>query len=117
MIAILGPPPIQFLKRSSETQRYWNDGGNLALRYAQPGRCRLILMDLGQWKALARVPQNSLENSENYLGGKEKEAFIRFIQKMLQWDPEKRQSARELLADPWLNTESQLDERKSCFPL
>jgi serine/threonine-protein kinase SRPK3 len=60
-------------------------------------------MDLGKWKGLADVPQNSLEESEKYLEGKKKEVFMQFIRKMLQWDPEKRQSARELLTDSWVN--------------
>ena len=34
--------------------------------------------------------------------GKEKLGFIRFVKRMLKWDPEERNTARELLEDPWL---------------
>lgn len=40
------------------------------------------------------------------LGGKDKEEFLNFVQKMLQWLPEKRKSAKELLEDPWLRPDS-----------
>jgi serine/threonine protein kinase len=60
-------------------------------------------MNVGKWKGLADVPQSSLEDVEVYLEGEVKEVFMQFVRKMLQWDPQKRQSARELLTDPWLN--------------
>ncbi|EME78805.1 serine/threonine kinase [Pseudocercospora fijiensis CIRAD86] len=34
---------------------------------------------------------------------KDKELFVQFIRSMLQWKPEDRKTARELLEDPWLN--------------
>jgi serine/threonine protein kinase len=43
-----------------------------------------------------------LEDSEEYLEGENKKMFMQFVRKMLRWDPEERQSARELLTDPWL---------------
>lgn len=44
----------------------------------------------------------SLEDEEENLEGEEKEVFLAFLRKMLQWRPEDRQSAKELLKDPWL---------------
>ena len=35
-----------------------------------------------------------------------KEAFLRFVRKMVQWRPEDRQTAKELLEDDWLNGRS-----------
>jgi serine/threonine protein kinase len=35
---------------------------------------------------------------------KDRELFLRFMRKMLQWEPEKRSSARELLQDEWLHS-------------
>ena len=58
----------------------------------------------GTWKGLADVPENSLEDSEEYLADENKERFLRFMRKMLTWDPEERQSAKELLMDEWLNS-------------
>jgi serine/threonine-protein kinase SRPK3 len=34
--------------------------------------------------------------------GKEKELLIGFARRMLDWLPEKRATAKELLSDPWL---------------
>ena len=44
----------------------------------------------------------SLEDEEEYLEGDEKTLFLRFLRKMLQWAPEDRESAKELMEDPWL---------------
>ncbi|KAJ5608991.1 kinase domain protein [Penicillium herquei] len=45
----------------------------------------------------------SLEQSEEFLDGKNKEMFIHFMRGMLQWRPEDRKTAKELLQDQWLN--------------
>lgn len=60
---------------------------------------------LGQWKASEVIPLISLEDSEEYLEGTNKQMFMHFVRKMLRWDPNERQSARELLTDPWLNNQ------------
>ncbi|GIK00082.1 hypothetical protein Aspvir_004097 [Aspergillus viridinutans] len=84
MIAMLGPPPSDFLRKSPHSLKYWDPSG--------------------QWTAAVEVPHNSLEDSEEYLEGENKKMFMQFVRKMLRWDPEERQSARELLMDPWLTT-------------
>lgn len=49
-----------------------------------------------------RVP---LENRETTLEGTvEREAFLRFMRKMLQWEPGKRSSAKELAEDEWIHS-------------
>ena len=48
------------------------------------------------------IPTTSLEEEEENLEGDEKVAFLRFLRKMLRWLPEERESARELMKDPWL---------------
>lgn len=50
-----------------------------------------------------RLSDITLEDSGEYLEGQNKVMFLRFMRKMLQWDPDKRQDAHELLEDPWLN--------------
>ncbi|KAL3475675.1 kinase-like domain-containing protein [Aspergillus californicus] len=87
MEAMLGPPPLNFLRKSPHSQKYWDSLG------------------IGQWKSAVEVPHCSLEESEEYLEGENKKMFMKFIRKMLRWDPEERQSARELLSDPWLNAQ------------
>ncbi|PKY09072.1 kinase-like protein [Aspergillus campestris IBT 28561] len=84
MVAMLGPPPVGFLSQSPHSWNYWNSSG--------------------EWIGSAGVPDMSLEDSEEYLAGENKETFLRFMRKMLRWDPEERQSARELLTDPWLTS-------------
>lgn len=46
-----------------------------------------------------------LEQRETSLEGEDKEKFLRLVQKMLQWEPEKRSSAKKLEKDEWLQTE------------
>ena len=48
----------------------------------------------------------NMEVSVRSLEGKDKEEFLTFVQKMLQWLPEERRTARELLEDPWLCPDS-----------
>ena len=43
-----------------------------------------------------------LEDTVRSLGGENKRLFLNFARKMLQWLPEDRKSAKELLEDPWL---------------
>jgi len=48
----------------------------------------------------------NLGDSVSTLEGKDKDEFLNFVRKMLQWLPEKRKSAKELLEDPWLCPDS-----------
>lgn len=50
--------------------------------------------------------RTSLEESEENLEGSIKEAFLRFVRKMVQWRPEDRQTADRLLEDNWLSRRS-----------
>jgi len=47
----------------------------------------------------------SLEEEEQALEGEEKIKFLVFLRRMLQWRPEDRLTARELIGDPWLKIE------------
>lgn len=50
------------------------------------------------------IPQDmSLEKSEFRLQGKNKEVFMEMMRGMLQWRPEDRKTAKQMLDDPWLN--------------
>ena len=49
------------------------------------------------------TPLEVRENSS--LKGEEREKFLRLARKMLQWEPERRSSAKELEEDEWLDTE------------
>ena len=83
MIALMGPPPPDLLKKGKRTAEFFEDG---------------------QWRGGIPVPdRTSLEESEENLEGSDKEAFLRFMRKMIQWRPEDRQTARQLLEDDWLS--------------
>lgn len=42
--------------------------------------------------------------AEGRLQGKDKEMFLEMMKGMLQWRPEDRKTAKQLLEDPWLYT-------------
>ncbi|GFN12640.1 putative protein kinase [Aspergillus tubingensis] len=84
MVAMLGPPQVEFLRKSPRSLEYWDSSG--------------------QWKASELIPSISLDDSEEYPEGENKQMFMNFMRKMLRWDPKERQSARELLTDPWLTS-------------
>lgn len=49
------------------------------------------------------IPANvNLADSVTALEGEDKRLFLKFVSKMLQWLPEDRSTAKELLEDPWL---------------
>ncbi|OJD24771.1 CMGC/SRPK protein kinase [Blastomyces percursus] len=80
MVTLLGPPPVGYLKRSTQSWEYWDESGMLLLR----GRREEGLLFL------------------EYLEGENKKPFLQFMRKMLTWTPEARYSARALLMDEWL---------------
>ncbi|OTA94876.1 hypothetical protein M434DRAFT_394248 [Hypoxylon sp. CO27-5] len=84
VIGLLGPPPVDLVKRGARSSEFFTSDG--------------------QWKAAVEVPRDaSLEKSVHYLEGKEKQAFVEFVRGMLQWRPEDRKTAKQLLDDPWLH--------------
>lgn len=60
--------------------------------------------ELGNWKGAVDIPPVTLEKLEENLEAEQQQIFLRFLRKMLKWQPEKRESARELLDDPWLRS-------------
>ncbi|KAI0818845.1 kinase-like domain-containing protein [Irpex lacteus] len=84
MVALLGPPPLDLLCRSN-TKIPWQ-----------------YFTEEGKWKGVIDIPKDSLETSEENLSGGDKTTFLKFVRRMLQWRPEDRSSARELLEDTWL---------------
>lgn len=56
---------------------------------------------LGKLKESHQLSPTSLEKEEIKLEGDEKREFLRFIGRMLEWDPNERPSAKELAEDPW----------------
>lgn len=66
----------------------------------------LIFTSTGKLKEGQKLANTSLEEEEKVLEGEEKTEFLRFIKRMLQWDPADRPSATELVNDPFLHIES-----------
>jgi serine/threonine-protein kinase SRPK3 len=61
----------------------------------------------GNFSAGISIPRyRTLEDRETTLkdgeGKEDRECFLRLMRKMLQWEPEKRSSARELGEDEWI---------------
>ncbi len=82
MVAVLGLPPLDYLQRSETSWDYFDSTGS--------------------WKGAVEVPRISLEDSEEQLSGENKALFLDFMRKMLQWVPERRQTAKQLLDHLWL---------------
>ncbi|KAJ5399741.1 hypothetical protein N7465_010230 [Penicillium sp. CMV-2018d] len=84
VMGILGPPPLDMLQRGKRSHEFFTSDG--------------------RWKQDIEIPTGvSLELSEKFLEGRNKEMFIAFMRGMLQWRPEDRKTAKDLLQDPWLN--------------
>mgnify|MGYP001574531387 CR=1 FL=1 len=58
---------------------------------------------LGNFTGDVKVEETSLEEEEENLHGEEKKVFLGFLRGMVQWVPEERKTARELMDDPWLD--------------
>jgi serine/threonine protein kinase len=97
MHTILGPPPLNFLERSPNARRFWNEKGEWIGKTWDPPLT---------W---------SWDDRESSFDGQEKRAFIRFLKAMLRWRPEDRRTAEELLADPWLNASFECHTEKACY--
>ncbi|KAL4914955.1 kinase-like domain-containing protein [Aspergillus aurantiobrunneus] len=84
VMGVLGPPPLDMLQRGKRSNEFFTNDG--------------------KWKQDIGIPTGvSLELSEEFLGGRNKEMFLAFMRGMLQWRPEDRKTAKDLLQDPWLN--------------
>ncbi|GLB19749.1 hypothetical protein AtubIFM61612_009665 [Aspergillus tubingensis] len=84
MVAILGLPPKDMMQNSEYATTFFDAQGN--------------------WKGAVDIPAISLEKLEGNLQGESQQLFLRFLRKTLRWNPDERQSARELLEDPWLRS-------------
>jgi len=89
MIALMGKPPPSFLLRSPPNvrQSWINDAGEWSCEHPN-----------------IKVPHLTLEEEEKVLqdAGGDNVPFLRFMSRILVWEPERRATASELLADPWL---------------
>lgn len=71
-----------------------------------------LTRNTGQLRKGQKFTKTSLEEEEKHSDGEEKTEFLRFIWRMLQWDPASRPSARELVNDPFLHLESDAGQKE-----
>ncbi|KAE8133555.1 kinase domain protein [Aspergillus pseudotamarii] len=84
MVALIGPPPTEFVRRSETTEQCFDSSGGWIAHHEAP------------------IPTLSLDTLEKRLSGEEKELFLAFITSMLRWMPEERKTAKQLLEHPFL---------------
>lgn len=100
VVGVLGPPPLPLLERGRRSHEFFTEDGMSSPQYVSSG---LQGYPIGQWRNEIEIPKNiALGNSEGFLSGQNKEMFLEFLRGMLQWQPEDRKTAKELLRDPWL---------------
>lgn len=101
MIAILGPPPLDMIRKSERSGRFWDDDGKQTYPYCVYPMLGTYV-SIGNWIAEVPIPDISLETAECRLEGEEKKLFLTFMRKMLQWRPEDRGNCNEVFFDEWL---------------
>ncbi|KAJ5554918.1 kinase-like protein [Penicillium sp. DV-2018c] len=84
IIKLLGPPPPNLLARGKLSHKFFSDEDDFCAKVLSEGR----------------IP---LERRETTLQGQDRANFLRLMQKMLQWEPANRSSARELQEDEWIS--------------
>ncbi|PWY70873.1 U4/U6 small nuclear ribonucleo protein PRP4 [Aspergillus sclerotioniger CBS 115572] len=82
LVSLLGPPPSSFLKNTPMSRIFWDESG--------------------AWNNLVPIPDQNLDNLAADIRGEDVEGFLRWLRLALQWNPEDRLTALELLMDPWL---------------
>ncbi|PMB69066.1 SRSF protein kinase 2 [Beauveria bassiana] len=82
IISLLGPPPPDFLARGQLSHKFFTEGRSSALE--------------------TKLNPVTLEQRETTLSGEDKADFLRFMRRMLQWEPEERSSAKNLAQDDWI---------------
>jgi serine/threonine protein kinase len=98
MVGLIGLPPSEFVKRGENTDQCFDQDGMSFFAFYK------VYKIVSNFHETAG-PTESLEDVETRLIGEEKKDFLLFIRSMLNWLPEERKTAKELLQDPWLNDE------------
>lgn len=105
MIRLLGPPPSSLLAQGKSSHKFFSERGKsralfMLFRASVSTNYHRFAGDFDAGIPVGdRIP---LEQRETNLEGEDKARFLRLMQKMLQWEPSKRSSARELLEDEWI---------------
>ncbi|KAH9212271.1 kinase-like domain-containing protein [Leptodontidium sp. 2 PMI_412] len=115
MMALLGPPPKALLKRERSfrkltfTPEILNPEGK-SCRNAFQYFGGPFFDDNGEFIRKDLIPQDlRIVETVTLFQGEEKLQFLEFVSKMLQWQPEKRSTAKDLLEDPFLQLDDEDD--------
>jgi serine/threonine protein kinase len=103
---LLGPPPQGLLNLGKSSHKFFTDTGN-PIWLPWTTSLSSVITDThrsaGDFRSDIPVPERvSLEERETSLEGEGKEKFFALMRKMLQWEPSKRASAKELADDEWI---------------
>ena len=102
IIGLLDPPPEELLARGTKSGLHFNANGMSHVR--TPPILLNNAESSGEFMAPSINPRRGLSDTVTTIGGEEKEEFLRFASRMLQWLPERRATAQELLDDPWMRS-------------
>ena len=70
----------------------------------------MVLCTLGELIRKELIPRDlRIAETVTLFQGEEKQQFLDFVSKMLQWQPEMRSTAKELLEDPFLQLSDEDD--------
>jgi serine/threonine protein kinase len=112
MIALLGPPPKELIDREIRWSGVkWSHAvSNSEGRLSQTAREFFggpFFYPDGEFMYKDLIPTDvRLEDTILSLEGEDKLLFLDFVRRMLQWLPEDRAAAKELIDDPWLEYKS-----------
>lgn len=121
MIALLGPPPKEFVTDSGRQAKsarehfggpYFDSQGGLGCElviFALQKLWTYHLYELGKFLHESIVPQRKLEDALPSLEEEDRKLFIPFLKRMLAWAPEDRSSPLELLKDPFIDMKKLLE--------
>ncbi|KAF1817290.1 kinase-like protein [Eremomyces bilateralis CBS 781.70] len=118
MIALLGPAPESLIQRARSLRRWrWheeiqNPEGKLCKNVAEFFGGPFYSSDAGEFLHDSLIPSQRVWVDEvpKCILDEDKTRFLRFIRRMLCWDPDARPTAKELVHDPWLDVKVRPDD-------
>ncbi|PIG79102.1 protein kinase domain protein [Aspergillus arachidicola] len=107
MIALLGPPPPEIIRRYQYMREYsWPEPvrreDNKVCETAEEYFCGPFFDNNGRFLYEDLIPDRKLGDTVSFLEGEEREAFLDLAKGMLLWHPNVRKTAGELAGHPFL---------------
>lgn len=88
LVALLGPPSLEFQKKMPLGSIFWDEEG--------------------QWTGQVPIPDRSLEElASGEISGEDLNGFLQWMRKALQWDPTDRPTALGLMRHEWMEQKSE----------